>query len=333
MTKQGYTHFAPGSAIVAGSTPVKILAVAARNSKDIWILTDSGVVLQDDGKQITFRQAKPCGWGEANADSGWLGSRLYNIVVDEAHVHVFGEYRDTNTRVGGERRASLARNGKWTCSERSLVPDHLHASGTLTWRAAHNMDDDACRIGSLAGHCTSGPRFAPTHIDPPRDGIDMGIYNVALWMHAPDDGWVVTKDELFQPVLYRFNGVTWAKVVKFDEGQHIHAMWADEQHHVWLTAGAGRPWESHATMLLRYDGKTLAQMPTPASFSTRIVRGSSSRNVWFGGAGDMVYQWDGSRLRQAQLSGDVGSISVSPDGAAFFALPEAIAFALPEEKR
>lgn len=324
LTKTGYAHFGPSDTIPAGSVPANIIAIDGRTAKDIWMLTDTGVVLQDDGKKIVFRQAKPCGWGEYNRESNGIGTRLWGIAVDRDNVHVFGEYRDMNTRIGGERRASLARNGKWTCTQRSLVPSHVHASGALTWRAAYNMDDDACRIGSSAGHCTSGPRFAPTHVDPSRDSIDMGILNVALWMHGPDDGWVVTKDELFQPVLYRYNGVTWAKVMKFDQGTTVGNMWADDQHHLWMTAG-----DSRNSMILRHDGKALTQLPTPGSFAAHLVHGSSSRDVWFSGGRDTIYQWDGTRLRQGKTPAEVQQMWVSSDGVPFFILPTSIAFAAP----
>ncbi len=329
VTKTGYTHFSSADKAPIDSVPAKIIAIDGRNSKDIWMLTDSGVVLQDDGKEIKFRQAKPCGWGNYDRESNGIGIHLYNIVVDENEVHVLGQFRDINTRIGSERRATLARNGKWNCQEKSLVPDHTQASGPLMWRAAYNMDGDACRISSSAGHCTSGPRFAPTHVDPSRDSIDMGIQNVGMWMLGPDDGWVVTNDETFHPVLYRFNGVTWTKQAKFDEDLRVHSMWADDQHQVWITAGDRSKWDAPASTILRYDGKHLTQLPTPKSFSTGRVRGHSSRDVWFSGVGDVIYQWDGSRLRQGKVPGDVSDMWVSSDDVAFFALPEAVAFAAP----
>jgi hypothetical protein len=324
VTKTGYTHFGPGASVPVGSVPAKIIAIDGRSSKDIWMLTDTGVVLQDDGKGITFRQAKPCGWGEFNRESNGLVTHLYHMIVDENEVHVLGEYRDMNTRIGGERRATLARNGKWTCAEKSLVPDHAHASGALMWRAAFNMDGDACRIGSSAGHCTSGPLFAPTHVDPVRDSIDMGIHNVAMWMDGPDDGWVVTLDEFFHGVLYRFNGITWTKQANIDEGTRVHSMWADDQHHLWMMANGGS-----ATTLFRHDGKNLTPMATPRSFTAHRVHGHSSRDVWMSGSDDAIYQWDGSRLRQGKVPEKVSDMWISSDGVAFFVLPEAIAFAAP----
>ena len=329
VTKTGYTHFASVEKAPIGSIPAKIIAISGRNSKDIWMLTETGVVLQDDGNEIKFRQAKPCGWGEFNLENNGVGTHLYNIVVDENEVHVIGQSRGMNTRVGSEIRATLARNGKWTCVEKSLVPEHVHSSGALTWRAAYNMDGDACRIGSSAGHCTSGPRFAPTHVDPPRDSVDMGIMNVAMWMHGPDDGWVVTLNEMFHGVLYRFNGVAWTKQANIEEGTRVHSMWADEQHQVWMTVGAREPWDAPAKTILRYDGKTLSEVSTPGSFITKRVHGHSSRDIWFSGVGDVVYQWDGSRLRQGKVPGDVSDMWVSSDDVAFFVLPEAIAFAAP----
>jgi hypothetical protein len=329
LTKTGYTHFAAGATIPVGSVPAKILAINGRTSKDIWMLTDGGTVLQDDGKQIGFRLAKPCGWGEYNSEYTGVGTRLFNIVVDQDSVNVIGESRGYNTRIGQEIRASLAQNGKWTCTEKNLVPDLVHSSGAFSWRAAHNMDYDSCRIGSSAGHCTSGPRFSPTHYDPPRDSIDMGIHNTAMWMHGPDDGWIVTNDETFNRVLYRFNGVTWTRVLKFEEGLRIFSMWADDQRQVWFTAGGDGQWESPATMILRYDGKTLTQVPTPASFKTRWVKGHNSRDVWFGGGGDIIYQWDGSRLRQGKTPAEADHMWVSSDGVPFFVLTDTIAFAAP----
>lgn len=332
VTKTGYTHFASPEKAPAGSLVPKIIAIDGRSSKDIWMLTDTSVVLQDDGTEIKFRQAKPCGWGEHNREFNWLGIHFYNIVVDDNDVHVFGQWRGMNTRIGAERRATLAQNGKWTCSEKPLVPDLTQASGALTWRAAYNMDGDACRIGSSAGHCSTGPRFAPTHVDPPRDSIDMGIHNVAMWMHGPDDGWVVTLDETFHPVLYRFNGVTWTKQVNIAEGLRIHSMWADEQRHVWMTAGDRSQWDAPATAILRYDGKTMTSIPVPKSFVASRVYGRSSRDVWFSGAKDMIYQWDGSRLRQGKVPGEVADMWISSDGVAFFVLPEVIAFAAPSSE-
>lgn len=332
VTKTGYTHFASTDKVPPETLPAKIIAISARTSKDIWMLTDTGVVLQDDGKELKFRQAKPCKWGEVNREYNWLGTSLYNIIADENEVHVIGQYRGMNTRIGAERRATLSKNGKWTCSEKGLIPDHMHASGALTWRAAYNMDGDACRIGSSAGHCTSGPRFAPTHVDPSRDAIDMGIHNAAIWMHGPDDGWVVTLNEFFKPVLYRFNGVAWTMQTQFVDSVRVHSIWGDEQHQLWLTAGTGKEWNDPANQIFRFDGKSLKQVPTPKSFNTRRVHGHSSRDVWFSGTGDVVYQWDGARLRQGKLPGEVSDMWVSSDDVAFFVLPEAIAFAAPSKE-
>ena len=320
VTKTGYEHFASAEKAPVGSAPAQIIAISGRNSKDIWMLTETGVVLQDDGKSIKFRQAKPCGWGEYNREVNGVGTHLYNIVVDDNDVHVFGQYRDMNTRIGAERRATLSRNGKWTCSSKSLVPELTHASGALTWRAAYNMDGDACRVGSSAGHCTSGPRFAPTHVDPTRDSTDMGIHNLAMWMFGPDDGYVVTLDETFEPALYRFNGIAWTKQVGYDNGFRVSSMWGDERHDIWLLTVAE---------ILRYDGKTTTTLPRPSSFDAARVLGHSSKDVWFGGGSDMIYQWDGSRFRQAKLSGEVADMWVSSDDVAFFVLPDAIAFAAP----
>jgi len=322
VTKTGYEHFASTEKAPIGSAPAQIIAISGRSSKDIWMLTETGVVLQDDGKSIKFRQAKPCGWGEYNREINSVGTHLYNITVDENDVHVFGEYRDMNTRVGGERRATLSRNGKWTCSQKSLVPDMIQASGALTWRAAYNMDGDACRVGSSAGHCTSGPRFAPTHIDPPRDSVDMGIHNIAMWMFGPDDGYNVTLDETLQQALYRFNGITWAKQTAFDELARVSSMWGDEQHHIWLMTSTAQ--------VLRYDGKNTTALPTPSSFGGGRILGHSSKDVWFGGESDVIYQWDGSHLRQGKVSGDVADMWISSDDVAFFLLPDAIAFAAPK---
>lgn len=324
VTKTGFTHFASDDKAPVGSIPAKIIAIDGRNSKDIWMLTDNGVVLQDDGKEIKFRQAKPCGWGEFSREFNGLGTSLYNIVVDENEVHVIGQSRGPNTRVGTEIRATLARNGKWTCLEKSLIPDQVHSSGALTWRAAYNMDNDVCRIGSSAGHCTSGPRFAPTHIDPVRDSVDMGIHNLAMWMHGPDDGWVVTLDEMFHGTLYRFNGITWIKQTNLDEDVRIDSIWGDEQHHLWMTAGG-----STSTSLFRYDGKTLTPIPTSDAFAASMMRGHSSRDIWFSGAGTAIYQWDGSRMRQGKVPDEVSDMWISSDDVAFFVLPEAIAFAAP----
>ncbi len=326
VTNTGYTHFATADKAPIGSIPAKIIAIDGRNSKDIWMLTDNGVVLQDDGKEIKFRQAKPCGWGEFSREFNGIGTRLYNIVVDEDAVHVLGESRGPNSRVGSEIRATLARNGKWICAEKPLVANHIHSAGATTWRSAYNMDGDACRIGSFAGHCTSGPRFAPTHIDPSRDSVDMGINNIAMWMHGPDDGWVVTLDEFFHGALYRFNGVTWTKQANIDEEDlRVDSIWADEQHHLWMTAGG-----SSTTLLFRYDGKGLTPIPTSPSFGASMMRGHSSRDIWFSGAGDVIYQWDGSRMRQGKLPGEeVSDMWISSDDVAFFVLPEAIAFAAP----
>lgn len=330
VTKTGYTHFASGEKAPVGSAPAKIIAISGRSSKDIWMLTDSGVVLQDDGKEIKFRQAKPCGWGLFNNEFNYAGTRLHNIVVDENEVHVFGESRDMNTRIGGEVRATLTRDGKWKCLQKSLVPDITQASGALTWRAAYNMDGDMCRIGSTAGHCTSGPRFAPTHVDPPRDSIDMGIHNIAMWMAGPDDGWVVTIDETFHPALYRFNGVAWTKQQAIDADTRIYSMWSDEQHQLWAMASntSGRL-DAPGTMIFRYDGKNLNPLPAPRSFAAGLVRGHSSHDVWFGVGTDVIYQWDGGRLRQGKLPGEASDMWISSDGVAFFVLPEAIAFAAP----
>lgn len=331
VTKTGYAHFASAEKAPVGSVPAKIVAITGRNSKDIWMLTDTGVVLQDDGTDIKFRQAKPCKWGEFNREYNEVGVHLHNIVADENEVHVFGEYRDMNTRIGGERRATLARDGKWKCTERGLVPDITQSSGALTWRAAYNMDGDACRISSSAGHCMSGPRFSPTHQDPIRDSIDMGIHNIGMWMYGPDDGFVLTMDEYFEATLYRFNGVAWTKQATVDNDLSVHSMWADEQRHVWFAAGTGSRWDAPATQILRFDGKTISPIATPKSFTTKMVRGHSSKDIWFGGQGDVVYQWDGARLRQGKLpgGGEVSDMWVSSDDVAFFVMPDAVVFAAP----
>ncbi len=329
VTNTGYAHFGPNDKVPVGSKPAKIIAIDGRNSKDIWMLTNTAVVLQYDGKEIKFRQAKPCKWGINDSENHGVGNHFYNLVVDENEVHVIGEARGMNTRIGQELRATLSRDGKWKCKERSLVPDQLHGSGPLTWHAAYNMDGDACRIGSSAGHCTSGPRFAPSHVDPSRDAIDMGIHNLAMWMHGPDDGWVVTLNERFLPVLYRFNGITWVKQADIDEDERVRSMWADENHQVWITATTGTNWDSPSNVLLRFDGKTMTHVQVPSSFATRRVRGHSSKDVWFSGAGDTVYQWDGGRLRQGTVPGEVSDMWVSSDDVAFFVTPEAIAFAAP----
>ncbi|HMY20045.1 MAG TPA: hypothetical protein PKA58_27150, partial [Polyangium sp.] len=57
ITKTGYAHFGPNDKPPVGSKPAKIIAIDGRNSKDIWMLTNTAVVLQDDGKEIKFRQA------------------------------------------------------------------------------------------------------------------------------------------------------------------------------------------------------------------------------------------------------------------------------------
>jgi hypothetical protein len=332
ITKKGYEHFASADKAPPDSQPAKIVAIDGRSSKDIWMLTETGVVLQDDGKEIKFRQAKPCGWGSYNREFNGLGTSLYNLVVDEDNVHVFGQWRGVNTRIGAERRATLSKNGKWTCTEKDLVPTLVQASGALTWRAAYNMDGDACRIGSSAGHCSSGPRFAPTHEDPSRDSIDMGILNVGMWMHGVDDGWVVTLDEFFQPVLFRFNGVAWTKQTKFADSHRVYSIWSDENRHVWITAGTQKDWDAPANQIFRFDGKTLNKVPTPPSFKTKRVRGHSSRDVWFSGSGDTVYQWDAGRLRQGKVPGEVEEMWVSSDDVAFFVVPGAIAFAAPSKE-
>ncbi len=328
VTKTGYAHFASADNAPLGSIPAQIVAIHGRTSKDIWMLTDTGVVLQDDGKDIKFRQAKPCGWGEYSRESNGVGTHLYNIVVDENDVHVFGEFRDMNTRIGSEQRATLARDGKWNCQKKSLVPELTQSSGAMTWRAAYNMDGDACRIGSSAGHCTSGPRFAPTHVDPVRDSIDMGILNVAMWMYGPDDGWVITKNELFEPTLYRFNGVAWTKQSNIDHEIRIHSMWGDEQHQLWMIASKMSKTASQM-MILRYDGKNMNPLSTPKSFAASRIRGTSSHDIWFGGENDIIYHWDGSRLRQGKLPAEASGMWVSADGVPFFVLPEAIAFVAP----
>lgn len=328
VTKTGYTHFASADKAPAGSLPAKITAINGRSATDIWMLTDNGVVLQDDGQTIKYRKAKPCGWGEYNSEYNGAGTRLYRLVVDANEVHVVGQTRDLNTRIGSEAHATMTRNGNWSCAEKSLIPDLMHSNGTLSWRAAYNMDDDVCRIGSTAGHCTTGPRFAPTHVDPPRDSIDMGIQNLAMWMLSPVDGWVVTLDEFFLPVLYRFNGITWTKHTSLGNAR-IYSMWVDERSHVWITAGKDGSWDSPATMILHYDGTRVESIPVPASFKTRQVLGSSSKDIWFSGSSDTVYQWDGARLRQGSAPSEVSDMWVSSDGVAFFVLPDAIAFTAP----
>ncbi len=327
VTKTGYEHFGPGQTIPPGSLPAKIIALDGRSSSEIWMLTDTGTVLRDDGKSLTFRQANPCGWGKGQREYSGYGDRLYNIVADKDHVHVIGEHRGIDTRVGSERRASLTQNGKWICTDQSLVPDIMQSSNGMTWFAAHNMDGDACRISSASGFCTSGPRFSPTHIEPSRDSTDMGIYNAALWMRGTDDGWVVTSDETFHPKLHRFNGVTWAPVAKIPDGLRISSIWADD-HELWLTARSGSSWESPSETILRSDGKTLTQLNLPAPMQIRWVRGAGPRDVWFGGYDETIYQWDG-KMRAGKVPGEVNDIWVAPDGAVFFVIPEAIAVIAP----
>jgi hypothetical protein len=114
--------------------------------------------------------------------------------------------------------------------------------------------------------------------------------------------------------LHRYNGVTWAPVATIDKDLWVVDLWVDEEGHPWLTARRGEKWDDPATTVLRFDGHALRSLPVPASFATRFVRGTSSSDVWFAGAGSKVYQWDGKQLRQGPAPFDASDVWSSPGG-------------------
>ena len=173
---------------------------------------------------------------------------------------------------------------------------------------------DLCRIRAQDGPCALGTAWAPSFNEPSGDAIDMGIHHIAAWMHGLDDGWLLTWGEDGRKWLHRYNGVTWAPVATIEKELSVIDLWVDEERRPWLTVRRGRQWDGPANMVLRFDGKALQALPVPASFTTGLVRGTSSRDVWFVGAGRKVYQWDGERLRQGEAPFDASDAWSSPGG-------------------
>lgn len=318
-TKTGFVHLAEGAK--SNDPPAKIISVHGRSATDLWFLTEDAVLLHDDGKRIVDRYVKPCGWGEFNREFNGVGTHVFQVVTDKDAVHVIGEERNANSRVGSEVYGSLGKDGKWSCKGNSaIVPALAVSGGDTTWRVGHNMDNDACRIRASNGFCTSGPRWAPSFVEPVGDTVDMGIHTVALWMLGVDDGFAITMDEAWRGSLHRFNGVTWAPIAKIDSNTRISDLWADEERHAWIVAGGA---------VLHYDGRTVKSMGFAASVGARAVRGTGARDVFFLGDGNMIFQWDGARFREGQLAFEPSDLWAAPGGEVWFVGPDGVAVTAP----
>jgi len=305
----------------------KIVSVHGRSSNDVYLLTEEGVLLREDGKRIVDKYTSPCTWGNFNKEYNYVGERLFLVIADKDAVHVIGENRGINSRVGSELHAALGKDGKWTCKNEHVVPMEVVSNGDITWTVAHNMDGDLCRVRSSTGFCTSGPRWAPSFSEPVGDSIDMGIHSWSLHMFGIDDGYIITKDDTWRPSLHRFNGVTWAPITTIEA--QILSSFADEDKNLWFLTKTSENYNDPGNEVRLFDGKALKTFPVPATFAAQFVRGTGPRDVWFAGYKNKIYQWDGSVLREGALNFEPTDVWAAPHGEVWFAGPEGIAFTAP----
>jgi hypothetical protein len=302
--------------ITLGNPRPEILSVHGRGPDDVWLLTKEQEVLHFDGKRVARRYAKPCGWGDASGSG--VGTRLHQIVVDDAAVHVLGELRGPESRVGSALTASLSRAGKWSCVESGMATIAASSAGKMTWQLGHNFQSGPCFLRVLGGPCATTPEWAPSYLEPSGDAVDSGIHSIALSMAGVDDGWIVTVDADGTNRLLRYDGVTWFPKGAIERPARLVDMWVDDRRSPWLLTGPG--WwnrdkkDAPPTRVLRFEDGALRPFPVPGGFDAGIVRGTSAKDVWFVGANAKAYQWDGEVLREGEVPFDAAEAWSSPGG-------------------
>lgn len=293
-----------------------INAISGRGPDDIWFLTREeivdfartvgGEIFQYDGKRVKAH-GHPC-----------AASIFGDLVVGKDAVVAMG-YLPWSRGVYPYFRASLDRNGTWNCDEdHGGYPTGLTRSdGEHVWELG--CFGDNCRLEASGGPAVSVPSY---HVTFAGRGESQPPPISALWMQGLDDGWMVHEDDDRRRRLVRYNGVTWVPVAVLDADLFAVDMWADEDDHVWLTARRGGDDSDPANTLLRFDGQKLSIVAVPPKFTTRKVRGTGARDVWFTGDGKKLYQWDGEQLRAGEAPFAVDELWAAPGGEVWFSGPE-----------
>jgi hypothetical protein len=275
----------------------KVVSTHGRGPNDVWILTEDEIV-HFNGTKIDERTKTPCGF--RGSREGGYGTTLYRILVDHDRVFAIGGYRDPNSRIGNDATIARVSQGRWNCraAPEDLVPEFVQSDGQRVWRLVHNMSSADCRMLSSTGACAPPIDFAWSYRQPITDAIDMGVATTALWMMGDTDGWMMTWEPNKRSVLERYNGVDWKPVAWIAPTISVSSLWGDETGRAWVTARRGHSWDGPADRVFRLDNGELKEIAVPKSFGTKIVRGTSSHDVWFVGGTGKVYQWDGDVLRQ-----------------------------------
>ncbi|MBK8257222.1 MAG: hypothetical protein IPK82_31680 [Polyangiaceae bacterium] len=282
-----------------------VTALDGRGPNDLWILTQEemtdrigvtvgGEVFQYDGSKVKA-------YGHACAFSVFG-----NVMVSQDAVVVLG-FRPWSRGVYTSFRAALLPSGIWNCDDdnggywmglTSTTGDHVWE---LSWQG---------RSGSL--RASGGPEVRLPVEDPSSDehGEDRPLLIQGISMRGTDNGYMVRKGGDGRPWFYRFNGVAWAPLAPLDKHMAVADMFTAGADDVWIAIRWNGQEEGPANDLLHWDGKTLALVAVPAAFAVRQVGADSPDNVWFGGEGSTLYQWDGKILRRGSAPFAVGDMWV-----------------------
>ena len=294
----------------------RLVSVTGRGPGDLWFVSDEevsdprapwhveeGMVIHSDGKRVLSSE-HPCG-----------GSYFHSVVASKTVVAASGLLGWVRG-IPPNYRAHLGSSKSWTCDQgegETFQRSMTVAAGDDVWELDCTW---GCRLSVRGGPPASLPSFDPSYVrEPdPQSFVDHTYMPSALWMLGRDEGWMTHDGGDGREWLLRYNGATWAPVAKLEPGLAGIDLWADGASRVWITARRGGKDDEPANKLLVWDGRSLGAVPVPASFATRLVRGTGPSDVWFVGAGMKAYQWDGQRLHEGEAPFDAVDAWAAPGG-------------------
>jgi hypothetical protein len=100
--------------------------------------------------------------------------------------------------------------------------------------------------------------------------------------------------------LYQYTGLRWRATELPAPGEatgcgalDVTSSWIDETGQVWAVVKTGN---DDPSFILHWNGQSWSTPPVPADFQSHLVRGRSSKDLWFFGKGK-VWHWNGRGLR------------------------------------